>query len=293
MQKGVNVYTCGLDQWNIFWGPAESSDSDGIGRAGLSREGGVFAGKLRDIGRRLSATELFKSDRLASDAVSSGLSLFAPGHVGKLRTIVDVGANVATNSQQLVDFAVMGEAFARAILNLERPSIGLLNVGAEDVKGNEAVRGAAQILRSVDLPIEFCGFVEGDDIAEGTVDVVVTDGFTGNVALKTAEGIARMISHMLKQELLRTNKGKVASVLAKPAFQGLPGPAGTDTASDNYYCALPRRPVPDPFCLALDLPQYRSYGGAFPGKAAAIAEAGDAALAVGSRQLERIVSRNL
>ena len=115
--------------------------------------------------------------------------------------VLDVGANVACDAQQLVDFAVMGEAFARAILGLERPTVGMLNVGAEDVKGNEAVRGAAQILRSAKLPIEFCGFVEGDDIAEGTVDVVVTDGFTGNIALKTAEGTAKLVVHFLRSAL--------------------------------------------------------------------------------------------
>src|SRR5665213_653589 len=91
--------------------------------------------------------------------------------------VLDVGANIGTDADQLVDFAVMGEAFARAVLGLERPTVGILNVGAEDVKGNEAVRGAAQILRNVTLPIEFCGFVEGDDISEGTVDVVVTRWF--------------------------------------------------------------------------------------------------------------------
>ena len=96
------------------------------------------------------------------------------------------------DAQQLVDFAVMGEAFARAILGLERPTVGILNVGSEDVKGGEAVRGAAHILRGAKLPMEFCGFVEGDDIAEGTVDVIVTDGFTGNIALKTAEGTAKL-----------------------------------------------------------------------------------------------------
>ena len=117
------------------------------------------------------------------------------------RVVLDVGANVVSDAQQLVDFAVMGEAFARAILGLERPTVGILNVGAEDVKGNDAVRGAAQILRSAKLPIEFCGFVEGDDIAEGTVDVVVTDGFTGNIALKTAEGTAKLVVHFLRTAL--------------------------------------------------------------------------------------------
>src|SRR5690349_8696746 len=110
--------------------------------------------------------------------------------------VLDVGANVVVSAEQLVDFAVMGEAFARGILGLERPTVGILNIGSEDVKGSDAVRDAAHILRSnPSLPMEFCGFVEGDDIGEGTVDVVVTDGFTGNVALKTAEGTAKTVTH--------------------------------------------------------------------------------------------------
>ena len=115
--------------------------------------------------------------------------------------VLDVGANVASDAEQLVDFAVMGEAFARAILGLERPTVGLLNVGSEDVKGHDAVKGAAHILRNATLPMEFAGFVEGDDIAEGTVDVVVTDGFTGNVALKTAEGTAKLVVDFLRSAL--------------------------------------------------------------------------------------------
>jgi glycerol-3-phosphate acyltransferase PlsX len=135
--------------------------------------------------------------------------------------VLDVGANIATDSQQLVDFAVMGEAFARAILGLERPIVGLLNVGAEDVKGNDAVRGAAQILRGADLPIEFCGFVEGDDIAEGTADVVVTDGFTGNTALKTAEGTAKLVMHYLRTALRRSVLSRLGALLASGALKTL------------------------------------------------------------------------
>jgi len=132
--------------------------------------------------------------------------------------VLDVGANVECDAQQLVDFAVMGEAFARAILGLERPTIGILNVGSEDVKGNDAVRGAAHILRHTKLPIEFCGFVEGDDIAEGTVDVVVTDGFTGNVALKTAEGTAKLVVHFLRTALSRSFLGRLGATIASGAL---------------------------------------------------------------------------
>ncbi len=135
--------------------------------------------------------------------------------------VLDCGANIECDAQQLVDFAVMGEAFARAILGLERPSVGLLNVGAEELKGGEAVRGAAAILRTVNLPMEFAGFVEGDDIAEGTVDVVVTDGFTGNVALKTAEGTAKLVVHFLRSALRRSLLGRIGGLLASGALGAL------------------------------------------------------------------------
>lgn len=135
--------------------------------------------------------------------------------------VLDVGANVQSDADQLVDFAVMGEAFARAVLNLERPAVGLLNVGSEDVKGNDAVKGAAHILRNVRLPMEFCGFVEGDDIAEGTADVIVTDGFTGNIALKTAEGTARLISTYLRSALRRSFAARMGALLASGALNAL------------------------------------------------------------------------
>ena len=136
--------------------------------------------------------------------------------------VLDVGANVVVSAEQLVDFAVMGEAFARGILNLERPTVGILNVGTEDMKGHDAVRGAAHILRNnSSLPIEFAGFVEGDDITEGTVDVVVTDGFTGNVALKTAEGTAKLVAHFLRTALMRSFLGRIGGFLAGGALNAL------------------------------------------------------------------------
>jgi len=135
--------------------------------------------------------------------------------------VLDVGANVQSDAEQLVDFAVMGEAFARAIFSLERPSVGLLNVGSEDVKGNDSVKGAAHILRNVNLPMEFLGFVEGDDIAEGSADVIVTDGFTGNVALKTAEGTAKLVVSYLRGALRRSFFGRLGGLLAAGALNAL------------------------------------------------------------------------
>ncbi|MEY4706298.1 MAG: phosphate acyltransferase PlsX [Pseudomonadota bacterium] len=135
--------------------------------------------------------------------------------------VLDVGANVMATDEQLVDFAVMGEAFAHVIFGLQRPTVGILNVGAEEQKGNDAVKGAAQILRNSSLPMAFHGFVEGDDIAKGTVDVVVTDGFTGNIALKTAEGTARLIGAYLRQSLKRSLLSRLGAVVASGALRTL------------------------------------------------------------------------
>ncbi|MGQ0740800.1 MAG: phosphate acyltransferase PlsX [Alphaproteobacteria bacterium] len=135
--------------------------------------------------------------------------------------VLDVGANAGCDAGQLVDFAVMGEAFARAIFGIERPSVGLLNIGEEEVKGIEPVKRAAQILRASELPIEFRGFIEGDDIGAGAVDVVVTDGFTGNVALKTAEGTAKLLAHFLRAALTRSVFGRLGAILAGGALRTL------------------------------------------------------------------------
>jgi glycerol-3-phosphate acyltransferase PlsX len=135
--------------------------------------------------------------------------------------VLDVGANVGASDEQLVDFAVMGEAFAHVIFGLARPTVGILNVGAEEQKGNDGVRGAAQILRHSNLPMAFHGFVEGDDIAKGTVDVVVTDGFTGNIALKTAEGTARLVSAYLRAALTRSLLSRLGAAVASGALATL------------------------------------------------------------------------
>jgi glycerol-3-phosphate acyltransferase PlsX len=115
----------------------------------------------------------------------------------------------------------MGEVFARKVLGLEKPSVGILNVGAEDLKGNDAVKKAAAILQDSRLSIRFHGFVEGDDIAAGTVDVVVTDGFTGNIALKTIEGTSKMLSVLLKKALSSSPLARMGALLASPALRAM------------------------------------------------------------------------
>jgi glycerol-3-phosphate acyltransferase PlsX len=127
--------------------------------------------------------------------------------------VLDVGANVEASETELVQFAIMGEAFFRALTGKDRPTVGLLNVGAEELKGHELIRSAARVLREADPEMAFQGFVEGNDISSGAVDVVVTDGFTGNIALKTAEGAARLVSSWVKEALKTSLNSKLAALL--------------------------------------------------------------------------------
>ncbi len=136
--------------------------------------------------------------------------------------VLDVGANVGAGSDQLVEFALMGGAMARALFDLDRPLVGLLNIGVEEIKGQEIVREAGRILREVDLPrMHYHGFVEGDDLGAGTVDVVVTEGFAGNIALKTAEGTAKQISAYLRAAMNRTLLARIGYLFAYQAFDFL------------------------------------------------------------------------
>src|SRR5579875_939338 len=124
---------------------------------------------------------------------------------GEATCLLDVGANIECDPDQLVEFAIMGAAFYRAVHKPGvRPTVGLMNVGSEEQKGHEAVREASQLLRDLKLDFDYHGFVEGDDIVKGTVNVIVTDGFTGNVALKTGEGLARFFSQELRRAFTAT-----------------------------------------------------------------------------------------
>ena len=136
--------------------------------------------------------------------------------------VLDVGATIGADAQQLVDFSVMGAAMARALIEVRRPTVGLLNVGVEEIKGQEEVKEAGRLLRDADLPsLEYHGFVEGDDLGKGTVDVVVTEGFSGNIALKTAEGTARQIAEYLRAAMTRTWAARLGYLMARGAFSRL------------------------------------------------------------------------
>jgi glycerol-3-phosphate acyltransferase PlsX len=136
--------------------------------------------------------------------------------------VLDLGASIGADAEQLVDMAVMGSAMARVLHQIDRPSVGLLNIGVEEVKGLEPVREAGRILRENPPPhIDYIGFVEGDDIGKGKADVVVTEGFAGNIALKTAEGTAHQFADYLKFAISQSIWSKLGYLLAKPAFRML------------------------------------------------------------------------
>jgi glycerol-3-phosphate acyltransferase PlsX len=136
--------------------------------------------------------------------------------------VLDLGASIGANAQHLVDLAIMGAAMARIVLHLERPSVGLLNIGVEEIKGVEEVKAASRALKEAALPdLDYHGFVEGDDIGQGVVDVVVTEGFTGNIALKTAEGTATQIKNYLRDAMSRSLLAKIGYLLARGAFEEL------------------------------------------------------------------------
>ncbi len=135
--------------------------------------------------------------------------------------MLDLGANIECTAENLVQFAAMGELFARMVLGSLKPTVGLLNVGSEEQKGHEELRQAAAILREGRHPLDFRGFIEGDDIAKGTVDVVVADGFSGNVALKTAEGTARLVADFLRQTFKSSILAMIGYAFARHALRKL------------------------------------------------------------------------
>jgi glycerol-3-phosphate acyltransferase PlsX len=153
--------------------------------------------------------------------------------------VLDVGASIGADADHLVDLAVMGSAMARVLFDVERPTVGLLNIGVEEVKGLESVREAGKILREANLPfLNYVGFVEADTIGKGNVDVVVTEGFSGNIAIKTAEGTARQITDLLRSAMSRTWRAKLGYLLARPAFQVLRDKMDPRKANGGVFLGL-------------------------------------------------------
>jgi glycerol-3-phosphate acyltransferase PlsX len=136
--------------------------------------------------------------------------------------VLDLGATIGGDAHHLAALAVMGSAMASVLFNLKRPTVGLLNIGVEEMKGHEEIREAAELLRAMNLPqLDYIGFVEGDSIGRGVADVVVTEGYSGNIALKAAEGTARQISEYLRSAIERSWRSRIGYLFARPAFRAL------------------------------------------------------------------------
>lgn len=135
--------------------------------------------------------------------------------------MLDLGANSECTADNLFQFAIMGDAFARAVIGIKQPTIGLLNIGSEAGKGVDSVRAASEMLTHTKLPIKYIGFVEGNDIPAGTADVIVADGFTGNIALKMAEGVGKLCAEYIKMGLTSSIFAKIGAIMAKPALKSI------------------------------------------------------------------------
>ncbi len=194
---------------------------------GTSMWGAVQAVKLGEAGAAISAgntgalmafsmLSLRKMDGVHRPAMTA----MWPTITGRA-VVLDVGANLDADSDQLVTFAIMGEAYARAVTGKTKPTIGLLNIGSEEEKGRDTLKLAAERLREPSLGLDFRGYVEGNDIPMGAVDVVVTDGFTGNVALKAAEGTARLVATYLREALTEGVASKMGALMASSGLKKL------------------------------------------------------------------------
>jgi glycerol-3-phosphate acyltransferase PlsX len=156
-----------------------------------------------------------------------------------ITVVLDVGAAMGGDARRLVDLAIMGSAMARIVLNVERPSVGLLNIGEEEIKGVDEVKAASKLLKELSLPgLAYRGFIEGDRIGKGEVDVVVTEGFSGNIAIKTAEGTASQIKSLLFEAMGRSIWSKIGYLFARGAFKELKAKLDPRAANGAVFLGL-------------------------------------------------------
>ncbi len=166
--------------------------------------------------------------------------------------VLDVGATIGADAQHLIDLAIMGAAMARIVFDIDKPTVGLLNVGVEEIKGLEEVKAAGRALREAQFPhLAYHGFVEGDDLGKGTVDVIVTEGFTGNIALKTAEGTARQIGQYIRDAMGQSWSSRLGYLFARSAFATLRSKMDPSRVNGGVFLGL------DGVCI-------KSHGGADP-----------------------------
>ncbi|MBR1366337.1 phosphate acyltransferase PlsX [Bradyrhizobium ottawaense] len=153
--------------------------------------------------------------------------------------VLDLGATIGGDAHHLVSLAVMGAAMASVLFDRKRPTVGLLNIGAEEIKGHEEIREASEILRARNLPeLDYIGFVEGDGIGKGLADVIVTEGFSGNIALKAAEGTARQMADLLRNEMQRSWLSKLGYLFARSAFQALRDKMDPNKSNGGVFLGL-------------------------------------------------------
>lgn len=187
----------------------------------------IDAVKRGDAGGALSAGNTGMLMAMAKLALRTMPGIDRPALSALLPTLgdndvvmLDLGANTEVDARNLVQFAVMGSAYARMAMGLERPRVALLNIGTEDQKGTDEIREAAALLREArDLPLDFRGFIEGDKLSRGDVDVIVHDGFSGNIALKTIEGTARFVTDLLRRAFTSSLRSKVGFLISRPATE--------------------------------------------------------------------------
>lgn len=214
--------------------------------------------------------------RMSVDVERPCLVVSWPGVTG-ITTVLDVGANVDCDAERLVEFAIMGEAFHRAAHGVAKPTVGLLNIGSEEMKGHEEVRQAHAILRSGKFDLDYRGFVEGDELSQNKTDVVVTDGFTGNIALKTAEGTAKYVGGELRAALTGSLITKLGALIARSGLMKF-----RETLSPDAAAPL----------LGLNGVVVKSHGGASPRDiASAIRMAAKLAQSDFAAEIERNMTR--
>ena len=187
----------------------------------------IAAVKAGDVGAAVSAGNTGALMAMSKLALRTMPGIDRPALAALLPTLgdndlvlLDLGANTECDARNLVQFAVMGAAYARTVMGLQRPRVRLLNIGTEELKGTEELRDAAQALRAaVDLPLQFDGFIEGDRLGRGEADVIVTDGFSGNIALKTIEGTARFVADLLRRAFTSSIRSKIGFLISRPATE--------------------------------------------------------------------------
>ena len=187
----------------------------------------IDAVKRGDAGGALSAGNTGALMAMAKLALRTMPGIDRPALAALLPTLgnndvvmLDLGANTECDANNLTQFAVMGAAYARTAMGLERPRVALLNIGTEELKGTDEIRDAAALLREAKgLPMEFTGFIEGDKLSRGDVDVIVHDGFSGNIALKTIEGTARFVTDLLRRAFTSSTRSKIGFLISRPATE--------------------------------------------------------------------------